>query len=60
MILGLIQGSAEGISTVELKEKTGLAESQIWSIVNRTAKAGKIRKVKRGVYGGVAAVGDII
>ena len=50
MILGLIQGSAEGISTVELKEKTGLAKRQIWSIVNRAAKAGKIRKVKRGIY----------
>jgi hypothetical protein len=56
MVVGLIQGSAEGISTAELKEKTGLIESQIWSIVNRAAKAGKIRKVKRGVYGVVAAV----
>lgn len=55
MILGLIQGSAEGISTVELKEKTGLAERQIGSIVNRAAKAGKIRKVKRGVYSAVAS-----
>ena len=54
-VVGLIQGSTEGISTVELKGKTGLAERQIWSIVNRAAKAGKIRKVKRGVYGGVAA-----
>jgi DNA invertase Pin-like site-specific DNA recombinase len=54
-VVGLIQGSTEGISTAELKTKTGLNESQIWSIVNRTAKAGKIRKVKRGVYGRVAA-----
>jgi hypothetical protein len=51
MIVGLIQGSAEGISTAELKEKTGLVESQIWSIVNRAAKLGKIKKMKRGVYG---------
>jgi predicted transcriptional regulator of viral defense system len=43
--------------TAELKEKTGLKDSQIWSIVTRTAKAGKIRKVKRGVYGAVAAAG---
>ena len=50
-VLELIQGSAEGISTAELKEKTGLAERQIWSIVNRTSKIGKIKKVKRGVYG---------
>jgi outer membrane protein assembly factor BamA len=50
MIVGLIQGSTEGISTAELKEKTGLAERQIWSIVNRAAKLGKIKKLKRGVY----------
>lgn len=51
MVVELIQGSAEGISTAELKEKTGLADSQIWNIVNRSAKMGKIRKMKRGVYG---------
>lgn len=50
-VVGLIQGSAEGISTADLKDKTGLVESQIWSIVNRAAKLGKIKKMKRGVYG---------
>jgi hypothetical protein len=50
-IVGLIQGSAKGISTAELKEKTGLAESQIWNIVNRVSKLGKVKKIKRGVYG---------
>jgi hypothetical protein len=50
-VVGLIQGSAKGISTAELKEKTGLAENQIWNIVNRAAKAGKVKKIKRGVYG---------
>ena len=52
-VVGLIQTSAEGISTSELKKKTGLSDLQIWSIVNRTAKAGRIRKVKRGIYGAV-------
>ena len=50
-VVTLIQSSAEGISTAELKEKTGLADSQIWNIVNRAYKLGKIKKVKRGVYG---------
>ena len=50
-VVGLIQGNAEGISTSELTEKTGLAERQIWSIVNRVSKLGKIKKVSRGVYG---------
>jgi hypothetical protein len=53
-VIGLIQSSTEGISTAELKEITGLVESQIWSIINRASKEGKIRKVKRGVCGGVA------
>lgn len=52
-VISLIQASVEGISTIELKEKAGLADRQIWSIVNRAAKEGKIRKVKRGVYGAV-------
>ena len=50
-VVGLIKGSAEGISTAQLKEKTGLPESQIWNIVNRVSKLGKIKKVKRGFYG---------
>ena len=52
-IVGLVQENAEGISTTTLKEKTGLAERQIWSIVDRAAKEGKIRKIKRGLYGAV-------
>lgn len=54
-IVSLIQGAPNGISTAELKTKTGFAETKIWSIVNRSIKSGKIRTVKRGVYGGVAA-----
>jgi hypothetical protein len=49
-VVGLIQASAKGISTSALKDKTGLTERQIWSIVNRAAKEGKIRKIKRGLY----------
>jgi hypothetical protein len=49
-VVRLIQGSAEGISTTELTQKTGLTDVQIWNIVNRIAKEGKIRKVKRGLY----------
>ena len=50
-VIGFIQDSPEGISTGELKKKTGLAEGQIWNIVNYAAKEGKIRKIKRGLYG---------
>jgi hypothetical protein len=54
-VVSLIQGAPDGISTTELKEKTGLIERQIWGIVTRASKEGRIRKVKRGVYGTVAA-----
>lgn len=54
-IVTLVQGRAEGVSTTELKEKSGLTERQIWSIVNRAAKEGLIRKMKRGLYGSVLA-----
>jgi hypothetical protein len=54
-IVGLIQGAPDGISTAELKAKTGFAETKIWNIINRATKQGKIRIVKRGLYSGVAA-----
>lgn len=49
-VVGLIRSSDAGITTAGLKEKTGLAERQIWSIVYRAEKQGKIRKTKRGIY----------
>jgi uncharacterized membrane protein len=49
-VVRLIRGSEEGITTAALKEKTGLVESQIWSIVYRAEKQGKIKKTKRGIY----------
>jgi uncharacterized membrane protein len=51
LALGFIKDNMEGISTETLKQKTGLSELQIWSIVNRAAKEGKIKKLKRGLYG---------
>jgi len=55
-VVELIQASAEGISTSELKGKTGLLQRQIWSIVNRASKEGKIQKTKRGLYSAPVAV----
>jgi len=50
-VVSLIRGRAEGISTAQLKNKTGLTERQIWEIVDRAAKEGKVKKIKRGLYG---------
>lgn len=54
-IVGLIKGAPEGISTAELKTKTGFADTKIWNIITRATKQGKVRTLKRGVYGGVTA-----
>ena len=51
-VLTLVQKSPEGITTTELKKKTGLKDKQIWAIIANAKKAGKIKQVKRGVYAG--------
>jgi hypothetical protein len=53
MVVSLVSGSEGGITTSALKEKTGLTERQIWSIVYRAQKQGKIKKTKRGMYAAV-------
>ncbi|MDQ5987866.1 MAG: hypothetical protein CSYNP_03612 [Syntrophus sp. SKADARSKE-3] len=49
-VMGLIQSSPEGMTTTELKDQTGLTEKQIWAVIYRGEKMGKIRKEKRGLY----------
>jgi hypothetical protein len=49
-VLALIRDSGKGITTAGLKEKTGLMDKQIWAVVNKATKQGKIRKAKRGLY----------
>jgi hypothetical protein len=49
-IVRLVESSAGGITTAGLKNKAGLSERQIWSIVYRAQKAGKIKKTQRGLY----------
>lgn len=49
-IVGLVQDSGKGMTTGELKEKTGLTNKQIWSVTSRAAKLGRIKTTQRGVY----------
>lgn len=49
-IVSLVNRTEGGITTSALKEKTGLAERQIWSVVYRAEKQGRIKKTKRGLY----------
>ena len=49
-VVSLVRGAEGGITTTVLKEKTGLAERQIWSVLYRAEKKGMIKKTKRGLY----------
>lgn len=49
-IVAMVCRSEGGVTTSALKEKTGLSERQIWSVVYRAEKQGKIKKTKRGLY----------
>ena len=49
-VVSLVNGSEGGITTSALKAKTGLSDRQIWSIVYRAQKEGKIKKTRRGMY----------
>ena len=53
-VLTLILKSQKGITTAELMEKTGLTQQQIWGVIFRAEKDGKIAKAKRGLY--IAAI----
>ena len=49
-VLGLIQGSPEGIDTATLIKKTGFANAKIHTIVYKLKKQGKVKSEKRGIY----------
>jgi len=49
-IVSALKGSANGLTTSQLREKTGLKQRQIWTTIYRAQKMGKIAKAKRGSY----------
>jgi hypothetical protein len=50
VVLNVIGRSKKGVSTAQIKAKTGFSERKIWDIVNRLKKQGKIKSEKKGVY----------
>ena len=52
-VLALIRSRKEGSTTTQLKDETGFTERQIWTVIYKAERAGKIRREKRGVYVGV-------
>jgi uncharacterized membrane protein len=49
-VLNIISRSTKGVTTAQIKQKTGYDEKKIWGIVNRAKKQGKIKSEKKGVY----------
>ena len=50
IILTIIKGSRKGIDISALAGKTGFEEKQIYGIIYRLKKSGKIKSPKRGIY----------
>lgn len=49
-VLKMIQRRKRGITTAEIKARTGFKEKKIWDIVNRSKREGKIKVLRKGVY----------
>ncbi|MBW2029915.1 MAG: hypothetical protein JRH06_07135 [Deltaproteobacteria bacterium] len=49
-VLSAIESSGSGLSTADIKARTGLTEKKIWDIVNRLKRQGKLKSPRRGIY----------
>lgn len=49
-VLTIIKGSKRGVSTTQIKEKTGFSDTKIRSTIYRLKKQDKIKRKSRGVY----------
>ena len=49
-VLNTILKSGKGLTTAQIKKKTGFDEKKIWNIINRGKRLGKIKSERQGVY----------
>ncbi len=49
-VLGIINGSKNGVSIKTLMEKTSFNQKKVTNILQRTFKQGKIKRVAKGIY----------
>ncbi len=49
-VLGIINGSKDGVNTKTLMEKTSFNQKKVTNILQRTYKQGKIKRVEKGIY----------
>ena len=49
-VLNIIKGRKAGVTTTQIKQKTGFAEKKIWDIINRAKRQGVVKSASKGVY----------
>ena len=49
-VLKIINGSKKGVNTATLMKKTGFNQKKVTNILQRTFKAGKIKRAAKGIY----------
>ena len=52
-VLKIINKSKKGVNTATLMKKTGFNQKKVTNILQRTFKAGKIKRADKGIYVGV-------
>jgi hypothetical protein len=49
-VLAIINRSKKGVDTATLMNKTGFNQKKVTNILHRSFKAGKIKRVEKGIY----------
>ena len=49
-VMNIIKQSRKGVTTAQIREKTGFSERKIWDNVNRLKRQGKVKSAGRGLY----------
>ena len=57
-VLKIINSSKNGVNTATLMKKTGFNQKKVTNILQRTFKAGKIKRAAKGIYVSVLNYGD--
>lgn len=49
-VLDIVKRRKAGVTTTQIKEKTGFPEKKIWDIINRAKRQGVVKSASKGVY----------
>ena len=49
-VLSVIGKSKKGVTTAQIKKKTGFDEKKVWNNINMLKRKGKVKSAGRGVY----------